>query len=145
MVVAGGAAGGEAEPDGGGRLNAVDRVSHIVFIVDRTALAGGDVAAVEPGRDPLIEGRLGQEVAGELFNSELVKGLVAVEGIDDPVPVGPERSFIIQVQAMGVAVAGRIQPEARHVLAVLGGSQQAGDNPLVGLIRFVGEELIDFL
>ena len=59
VVVAGRAAGGEAEPDGRGGLYPVDRVANIVFIVDRAALAGGYITAVEAGGDLLVKRRPG--------------------------------------------------------------------------------------
>jgi hypothetical protein len=42
--------------------------------------------------DDLVFGRVWQQVAGKLLDDELVEGLVAVEGFDHPVTVGPDRA-----------------------------------------------------
>ena len=55
VIVADGAAGGQAEPDLAGGLGAVAGVEHEVLLVDRAAFVGRDVAAVEAGGDALIE------------------------------------------------------------------------------------------
>ena len=51
VVVAAGAADGQAEEDGADGVDAVDHVADVDLLVDRAALAGGDVAAVEAGGD----------------------------------------------------------------------------------------------
>ena len=71
------------------------------------------------------------------------KRLVAVEGVDDPVAVGPDLAVVVEVQAVGVAVAGGVEPEPRHVLAVAGRLEQAVDDLLVSLRRRVGQEGVD--
>jgi hypothetical protein len=79
VVVADGAAGGEPHPDGDGGGGAIDGVAEDELLVDAAALAGGDVAAVESGGDLLVQGGLGQKIAGELPDGELVEGQVALK------------------------------------------------------------------
>lgn len=45
--------------------------------------------AEEAGGDDLVLGRVGEQVAGVLFDDELVVGQVAVEGVDHPIPAKP--------------------------------------------------------
>ena len=145
VIVANGAAGGEAKPNGDGGVGAVDGVAEDEFFVDAAAFAGGDVAAVEAGGDFLIEGGVGEEVAGELPGGELVKGEVVIEGADDPVAVGPHAAFVVEVEAVGIGVAGGVEPVAAHVFAVALGFEEAGDEFFVGVGGGVGEEGVDFL
>ena len=88
---------------------------------------------------------IGQQVAGELLDDEPVERLVAVEGPDDPVAVGPDLAVVVQVQAVGVAVPGGVEPEPRHVLAVSGRIEQPVDDLLVGPRGPIGEEGVDLL
>ena len=136
VVVADGAAGGESEPDLGDGFGAVAGVEDEVFLGDGAALVGGHVAAVEAGGDFLVEGGVGEEVAGELFDGELVEGLVAVEGVDDPVAVGPHFAEVVEVEAVGIGVAGGVEPVAGAVLAPGGGFEEAVDVALVGVGRW---------
>ena len=79
----------DAEP---GRAGGIDPIDHLVGAVLLGVDAGLDIAshgAVESGGDFLGKGGLGQEVAGELLDGELIVGLVGVERVDDPVAIGP--------------------------------------------------------
>jgi hypothetical protein len=62
---------------------------------------------MEASGHALLEGRPRQQVAGELFDGELIEWQVAVEGLDDPLPkspsVRPRRVFFV---AIAIAVAG---------------------------------------
>ena len=133
VVVAAGTAGGQAQEDGSVGIDLVDDVADIDFLFDRAPLAGRDVAAVEAGGDHLVGRRIGQQVAGELFDDEPVERLVGVEGVDDPVAIGPGLAIVVEVQAVGVAIAGGVEPESRHVLAIAGRVEQAVDDLFVSL------------
>ena len=125
VVVADGAASRQPHPHRGRRLGPVAAVDDPVFLVDRPPFARRDVAAVEAAGDLVVEldltrqrRRLGvYQVAGELENRELVKRHVAVERIGDPLPVGPQLAEVVDVDAVGVAVPGVIEPVAAAVLA----------------------------
>ncbi len=78
---------------------------------------------------------LGQQVAGELLDREPVERQVAVEGVDDPVAVLPDRARGVDAVAVGVGVAGQVEPVPRPALAVVRRGEQAVDEPLVGVGR----------
>src|SRR4029079_9023223 len=91
--------GGDAVDDGvDAELLEVDPA----FLVDRGV-------AVEAGGDLLLQGRAGAEVAGDLVDRELVEGHVAVQGVDDPVAVLPDRARGVDAVPVGVGVAGEGQ------------------------------------
>ena len=138
VVVASGAADGQAEEHGAVGVDLVDDVADVDLFLDRAALAGRDVAAVEAGGDHLVEGRVGQQVAGELFDDELVERLVGVECVDDPVAIGPHLAEVVEVKAVGVAVPGGVEPEPGHVLAVPGRVEQAVDDLLIRGVEPLG-------
>ena len=71
--------------------------------------------------------RFGQQVAGELLDGELVERQVAVEGVDDPVAVGPDLAVVVEVDAVRVGVAGGVEPVAAAVLAPVRRCQQPLD------------------
>ena len=144
VVVAAGAVHGESHEDGAGGDDAIDDVAHVNFFGDGAAFTGGDVAAIEAGGDELIVRGVLEEIAGQLFDGEFVEGFVGVEGVDDPVAVGPHFAVVIQVQSVGVTEAGGVEPVAAHVFAVVGRGQQSFDHFFVGVGRAVLEEGIDF-
>src|SRR4051812_41937912 len=114
-----GAADGEPEPDGGGRVDAIDdRLDAELLDVDPPLLVDRCVA-VEPGGDLLRERRVGPEVPRELVDGELVEGEVAVQGVDDPVAIGPDRSRGVDAVPVRVGVARQVEPWAGPSLAVV--------------------------
>ena len=72
-----------------------------------------------------------QEVAGDLVDHEAVERLVAVEGGDDPVAPGPHGPGEVVLKAVGVGVAGAVEPVHRHPLAVVRRGEQAVDQCFV--------------
>ena len=110
----------ETEKHGSGRLDAVDGVPDVELFVNRSPFAGRDVAATETGRHALVDRGMRQQISGQLLNGELVVRLIGIERPDQPVAVRPDRPFIVQMQAVRIAVAGRVEPIAGHLLAVLG-------------------------
>ena len=70
VVVALGAADGQAEPDGARGVDAVDDVGGLVLGGDRAALVVDHVVAVEPAGDLLLERGVRQQVAGKLLDGE---------------------------------------------------------------------------
>ena len=117
MVVADGAAGRQPQPDLRRRLGAVAGVEDQVLLGDGAAFVGRDVAAVEAGGDLLVERAVGQQIAGQLLDRELVERHVAVEGVDDPVAIGPDLAVVVEVDAVRVGVAGDVEPVAAAMLA----------------------------
>ena len=74
---------------------------------------------------------------------ELVERQVAVEGGDHPVAPGPHGAGEVVLVAVGVGVAGAVEPVHRHALAVVRRREQPIDELLVGVGRRVGEEGVD--
>ena len=72
VIVAAGAAHGQAHPNNGGGLRAIGDVFDAVFLGDDAAFAVGAVVAVEAGGNDLIAGGIRQQIAGQLFDGELV-------------------------------------------------------------------------
>ena len=89
MTMTPGAAEGEPEPYGRGRLEAVDDVLHPEFLDDYAAFAVDPVVAVEASGYLLGDCCFGQEVAGKLLDGEAVKGHVLVVGTNHPVTPEP--------------------------------------------------------
>src|SRR5579875_2143820 len=85
-------------------LGAVARVENKIFLRDKSAFIGSNVAAVKTGGDQLIESGIGQQIAGQLFDGKLVEGHVAIEGIDDPIAIGPHFAVVVEMDAVGIGV-----------------------------------------
>ena len=144
MIVAAGAAEGHAQEGAAEGFDLfVDEVHeefHLVgfgeeFGADAEEAEGGEVAVALGG------GGGGEEVAGDLFADELVVGEVAVEGVDDVVAVAPGiAEGDVFIEAVGVGVAGDIEPVAAPAFAVVRGIQEAVDDAGEGVGRVVGEE-----
>ncbi len=137
VVVAHRAPGGQAHPHLRGGLGAVAGIEHQVLLADRASLVGGDVAAVEAGGHLLLERGAREQVPRQLLDGELVERLVAIEGVDHPVAVAPHLSEIVEVDAVGVGIAGSVQPVAGPVLPPVRGSQQFVHQLLVSIGRLV--------
>ena len=75
----------------------------------------------------MVKRAAGQKVAGQLLDGEPVERQVAVERTDHPVAEGPSFAEIIEVIAVGVGIAGRVEPVAGTMLAPLRGVEEPGD------------------
>ena len=139
VVVAGGAADGQPEEHVADGLGPVLGVDRLVLFRHHPALVGGDVVALKAGGDQLVEARFGQQVAGHLFDHEVVEPLVLVERPDHPVAPSEHLAVVVDVNAVGVAVARRVEPIAGAVLAPVRRLQQPVDEGLPGGLRVVGE------
>ena len=140
MVVAARAAHGQPQPHLRRGLDAVRRVDGQVLLGNRASLVGAHAGADEAGGDPLVAGGLRQQVSGNLLAREPIERLVAVEGADHPVAVGPDAAVVVEVIAVGVRVADGIEPVSRAMLAVARTGQQPIDQVLVGFRRVVSDE-----
>ena len=141
MVVALGAAGGEAQPRGGDGVGPVDELLEAGLGAVDAGFAVDEYVAMEPGGHALLSGWVRQQVAGDLLDGEPVEGHVGVEGVDHPLAVapgvGPGLIFLIAVR---VGVAGEVEPLAGPFFAVVRGGQIAVDESLVGVRPRVGHE-----
>ena len=132
-----------AHPGAQGGVDPVDNRHRTKLLVDRATLAVGQRVAVEGGGDPVVERRLGKQIAGELFDGELIKRHVGIEGADHPVAVGPDRAGRVVGVAGAVGIAGEVEPLPGHVFAVAFIGQQPVDELLNGIARGVGEKRVD--
>ena len=145
MVVALGAAGGEAEPCAADGADAVAGIFRKVFLVLCAALAGHEVQAEEAGGDFLLLGRVRDEVAGELLTGEHIEALVRVEGVDHVIAEREDAGVLVAVVADGIGVADGVEPGDGHALAVAKGGEEAIHLFFVGVGGFVGKEGLKFL
>ena len=123
-----------------GRVDAVDDGGVAELFVAGAAFVLRHRVAMEGRGDELVFGRIGQQVAGQLVDDELVEGLVTVQGFDHPVTIGPDRAARVGGIAGAVGIAGEVEPLAGPVFAVGGLGEEMGDD--VGVLG-VGE-LSDF-
>ena len=100
---------------------------------------------MEGSGDPIVEARLGQQVAGDLFDGELVKRHVGVECADNPVTVGPDRSWWIVGVAGAIGIPGQIEPAPGEMFAVAGMVEQLIHESLDGSWRGVSNESVNCL
>ena len=120
VIVALAAADGQAEQDRAGRIHAIDdrfdakllRVGAAFFVDERVAM--------KAGRDDLVKPRVREHVTGELLDDELIERQVAVEGIDDPIAILPDRARLVAGVAVRVGIARGIEPVAAPTLSKMG-------------------------
>ncbi len=80
---------------------------------------------VERGRDQLVYGRVGQQVARQLLDGELIVGHVLVERLDHPIAVRPHTAAQVFFIALGIGIACQIKPPARPFFTKSGLGQEA--------------------
>ena len=145
VVVTLGALDGDAEDSFSDGVYAVKHGFHPKLLGIDAALFVDHRVAQKPRGDDLTLGRVRQHVAGNLFDDELVVRYVAVQSADNPVPVKPDLALLVFLVAVGVGVAGRIQPQAAPALAVVGRTEKPLDLLLVSVLASVGEKGIHLL
>ena len=135
----------QPQPDVGRGLDAVDDILDAILLGDRPALVGRAVIAIEPGGNLLGDGRAGQQIAGQLFDRELIERHVRIVRPNDPIAPGPHVARAVGVMHAGVSVTGRVHPPQRHPLAVMPRGQQPVDDFLIGAAALVGLESVDLI
>ena len=138
-----GAVQGEAQPGGSHGRDPVFHGLGTVFLGITAAFVVDLGVAVEPGGDALGEGRSRQQIARQLVDGELVEGLIAVEGLDHPLAIGPDGPGQIHLIAIRIGIAGQVEPAAGHVFSVVRRGEQPVDQILIGPGRGVGEKCRD--
>ena len=140
VVVAGGASHRETQENHAGGIGSILGVDGLVFLGDDAAFVGGDVASMKAGGHQPVQAGVGQQVAGNLLQRELVEGLVPVESPDHPIAVGPHLPIVVDVDPVGVSVAGRIQPVAGSMLAPVLRLHEPVDQSFIGPVGVVSQE-----
>ena len=143
VVVAFGATHGQPHE---GRPQRVDPIHHVfveVFVGIGTALVVGHVVAHESRGHALGHRGVGQQVAGQLLDGELIEGFVGIEGVDHPVAPQPHEPHAIEMVTAGVGIAGQIEPVLAEAFTVMPGFHEAIHQALVGVGTLVSEESID--
>ena len=77
--------------------------------------------AQEPSGHAAGIGRLGQQVTSDLLDEKLVIGQVAIEGVDHPISVRPDKPGLVLFETIGVGIASRIQPMSSPAFSVMRG------------------------
>src|SRR5688572_5961104 len=99
------AAHGQAEPDRPRRVDAIDDRADAKLILIDAAFGVERRVAMEAGRQPLLKRRLAEQVPGQLLDRELVERQVAIDGVNDPVPIAPGlRPWLVIVVAVRVGI-----------------------------------------
>ena len=136
---------GDAEPCARDAIDAVDHGLDAELLGLDAALHVDHGIPEEARGDALVEGRVRQEVAGELLDGELVEGLVLVQRSDHPVAPRPDAAGAVLLEAVGVGVACGVEPPTAPAFAVMGRGEQPLHDPLVGAGGLVGDECIHLL
>ena len=144
VVVAAGARDGQAEERPGRHVDLliddVELEEHLVALVQRLG-----AKREETGGDQFLVGRFAfvaaKQVAGNLFPHEPAKRLVVVKRVDHVVAVAPRvRVGEVALHAVGLAVAGDVEPVPAPVLAEMRRAQQLVDDFLEGVHRRVAQK-----
>ena len=90
--------------------------------------------------DPLRARGVGQHVAGELFDGELIKWQVAVNRLNHPITPRPDGARAILFIAVGIRVAREVQPRLRPALAEMRASQQPIHQPFIRTRLLIGHK-----
>ena len=145
VVVALRAPHGRAEPGDRHGPDPVPRVLGEVLLGLGAPFASHHIQAVESGGHELLGCRVGQEIAGELFDREPVEGHVAVKGVDHVIAIGEAVLILVAVIAHRVGEPDQVEPGHRHPLAIMGRGQEPVDHLLVCVGGGIGLEGVDLL
>src|SRR5947207_15023018 len=80
---------------------------------------------MERTRDLVFEASVGQQIARQLLNDELIVWKIAIERVNHPVAVRPDsRPFVILFISFCVCIARQVQPPVDQRLAYRGGASR---------------------
>ena len=145
VVVAGGAAGGLAEPHGAHGPDAVGEHPRLVVLRLGTPFLGCQQESIECRRDPRLLARVREEIAGQLLDREPVEGLVVVEASDHVVAVRPHVPRGVAVVADRIGEPHDVEPADRHPLTVVRVGKHPLHEPAIGVGSRIAHEGIDLL
>ena len=110
---------GRPHPDVGNIANAIRKVDRQILLLLHPALVGSLKQTVVTSCHLLLLRRIRQQVTCELFDRELVKRQVAIEGINHVISIRRHIVILIAVVANRVRIAHQIEPVNCHALAVV--------------------------
>ena len=140
VVVAFGASERAAQPHGADRAHAVGAVLREVFLGLKPAFGRRAIQAVVGRRDALFDGRVWQQVAGDLFARELVERPVLQKCLQHVVAVRPGRNRIVAMEPRRVPVTHRVEPVHGALLGIPRRGQQPIHHSFVRIRRRVRQE-----
>ena len=111
----------------------------VLFLIDPALLVDHSVAVKSCG-DLLLQCSFGQQIASQLLDHESVKRHVPIKGLDDPITITPHHTWSVETKAVGIGVAGHVQPVTSPALTVVGRVEQAIDQPLISIQAPIGHE-----
>ena len=145
MVVALGASDGEPKPDRPHGIHAVDDLLDTPFFGIRAPFGIRGRVAMEAGGYVLLRGAAREQVARHLLDREPIEGHVRVERIDYPVAITPGvRPQGVTAKPVAIGVAGKVEPVASPLLAVVGRIEQPVEQVAVSAGACIAQEGIDF-
>ena len=93
-----------SHPGRHGGIHAIDHSGIAEFFIARATFVVGFGVAMKGGGDELFLSWIWQEIAGNLFNCELIERHVGIEGTNDPIAVSPDGASGIVGIASGVGI-----------------------------------------
>ena len=144
VIVAAAAIEGQSQPCHARGFHSVDDRFDPPFLRNNAAFSIESMVAIEAGRQDLLRRSAGQQVAGELFDGELVERHVAVERVDHPIAPRPHLPAAVDLKAVAVGEASEVEPLQRHPLAVARRIEESIHEAFVGSGSLIGEHRVDF-
>ena len=116
VVVAAAAFEGKSQKGGAESVDAVSDVFGAPFFFDAAAFIGLAMQAIESRGQALLACSIRQQITSELIGEETVVRKVVIEGLDDPVPIGPSGAKLIALITVAVRVPRSVEPGNSHAL-----------------------------
>ena len=133
VFVALGTANGQSQEDLPRGIHPVDHRLDAKLLGVGPSLFVHQRVAVKAGGNLLRLCRPGQHVARQLLDGELIERQVAIQRLDHPLSVEPDRAGSVAGEAVRIGVAGQVEPVPAPALAKVRRLQQAVDQSLVGV------------
>ena len=92
-----------------------------------------------------LDGRVGQQVPGDLLDRELVERFIAIEGVNDVISVRKNVLILVPMIAHSIGKSHHVQPRHRHALAELRQTQEPIHLPFVSIRGCVAQKGPHFL
>ena len=133
---------GHAHEACGNGVDFIDDVSNPVFLGYRSPLMGIHAIAQKSRGHLLFGCGTGKQVTGQLLNDKFAVRLVLNEGLNHPVPPAPHVTVVINGIAVGVGIAGSIQPVECQPFRKVSGCKHPVYQSLPGTGRLISQKLL---